>query len=60
MLIINNYKNCIFIKFNKFYKVNNNITINIPVCLSYIFQILNIGLCSPLKLRYNYEINLFI
>ena len=37
MLIINDYKNYIFIEFSKYYKINNIIIINIFIYLFYIF-----------------------
>ena len=60
MLIINDHKSHISVKFNDYYKFNNIITVNIPVHSSHLLQSLNIRIFSSLKAAYNHQINLFI
>ena len=60
MLIIKNYNNYIFIKFDEYCKFNNIIIINIFAHSFHLLQLLNVGLYLFLKFIYNYQINLFI
>ena len=60
MLIINGHESYMSAEFNKYCKVNNIITISMPVHLSHILQLLDVGLYSPLKSAYNHQISLFI
>ena len=60
MLIIDNYNNHIFIKFNEYCKFNNIIIINIFAHLFHLLQLLNVGLYLFLKLAYGCQINFFI
>ena len=60
MLIINGHESYISVEFNEYYKVNNIITISMPVYSSHILQLLDVGLYSPLKSAYGHQISLFI
>ena len=60
MLIINNYNNYVFIKFNEYRKFNNIIIINIFAYSFHLLQLLNVKLYLFLKLTYNYQINFLI
>ena len=60
MLLINNYDNHIFIKFNEYCKFNNIIIINIFAHSSHLLQLLNVGLYIFLKFAYSHQINFFI
>ena len=60
MLIINNYKIYISIKFDEYCKFNNIIIINMFAHLFHLLQSLNVGLYSFLKFTYGRQINFFI
>ena len=60
MLIIDNYNNYIFIKFNEYCKFNNIIIVNIFAHSFHLLQLLNVGLYLFLKFVYNYQIDFFI
>ena len=60
MLIIDNYNNFIFIKFNEYCKFNNIIIINMFAHSFHLLQPLNIGLYLFLKFVYGCQINFFI
>ena len=60
MLIINSHENYISTEFDEYCKINNIVTVNIPVYLSHLLQPLDVGLYSSLKPAYGYQINFFI
>ena len=60
MLIINGHRSHMSVEFNDYCKFNNIIIVNMPVYSSYLLQLLDIGIFSPLKTAYGHQINLFI
>jgi hypothetical protein len=60
MLILDRHKSYILAEFKQYYKENNIISINIPLHLSHLLQLLDITLFLPLKHIYGDKINLFI
>ena len=60
ILIINNHRNHISIKFDDYYKLNNIITISMSTHSSHLLQPLDVRIFSPLKTAYDHQINLFI
>jgi hypothetical protein len=60
MLVLDRHKSYILAEFKQYYKENNIISISILLYLSYLLQLLDIILFSPLKHVYSDEINFFI
>ena len=60
MLIIDNYNNYIFVKFNKYCKFNNITIVNMFACSFHLLQLLNIRFYSFLKFAYNRQINFLL
>ena len=60
MLIIDGHESHISAEFDEYCKVNNIVTVSMPAHSSHLLQPLDVGLYSPLKPAYGYQINLFI
>ena len=60
MLIINDHRSHMFIKFDDYCKLNNIIIVSMPAYLSHLLQLLDVGIFSFLKAAYGHQINLFI